>query len=102
LQAIYVINIEDISAIKLSTGKYIKIINMSIKRSISCESENEQYFQEYPEENNISINILNDDCLEHVFKFLPIYDRVRSEKGIRHFIYIYIYILRLSQSSQDI
>jgi hypothetical protein len=41
--------------------------------------ENEQSSQEYPQKYNI--NILNDYCLEHIFKFLPIADRIRLGKG---------------------
>jgi len=54
---------------------------MTTIQSISCGSENKQYSQEYPEMDNISLNILNNDCLEHIFKFLPVVDRMRSERG---------------------
>jgi len=47
---------------------------------------------EYSQKNNISINILNDDCLKHVFTFLPIADKLRVEKGKYSILYIYIYI----------
>jgi len=30
---------------------------------------------------DVSIHILNDDCLRHIFLFLPIIDRVRIERG---------------------
>jgi len=43
-------------------------------------SKNEES-QIYPDEDNITINILNDDCLAHMFSFLPIADRLRSERG---------------------
>jgi len=61
--------------------KFIKILNMSTEKIISRESVNKQYFENYPEGDNSSINILNDDCLAYVFKFLPIADRLRSERG---------------------
>jgi len=57
---------------------------MTTRESISCASiscENKQYSQEYPEMDNISLDILNNDCLEHIFKFLPVVDRMRSERG---------------------
>jgi len=62
---------------------------MATKQSISCKSENEQYSQKCSEEDNISINILNDDCLGHIFKCLPIADRFRSERGEYSTLYIY-------------
>lgn len=30
---------------------------------------------------NISINILSDDCLRHIFQYLPILDKIRIERG---------------------
>lgn len=50
---------------------------------ISEKKMNEQYAQEYLQNdiNSISIHILNDDCLRHIFIFLPIFDRVRIERG---------------------
>jgi len=55
---------------------------MTTKQSIfTTESENEQCSQEDCGKDNISIDILNDYCLAHLFKFLPIADRLRSEKG---------------------
>jgi len=79
--------------------------------NISALEENrKQYFQTYPQENNISIDILNNDCLGYIFKCLPIADRLRSQMGeystyvlcflqtpqdrYRYFFaYIYIYIV---------
>jgi len=53
---------------------------MSRRRILSREIENIQSFHKYSQRNNF-IDILNDDCLEHVFKFLPIMDRLRLGKG---------------------
>jgi len=75
--------------------------------------ENQQYSKEYPEKDNISIDILNDDCLAYVFRFFQI-DCGQKEMSIhytytlfaidfskqksllffssRTYIYIYIYI----------
>jgi len=50
----------------------------------------------FPEKTDTSIDILNDDCLEHVFKFLPIVDRIRSENGK----YSKYYVLRFSHFSK--
>jgi len=62
---------------------------MSTEQSISRESENDQYSQKYPEKNNISIDILNYDCLRHIFRFLPVVDRLRSERGECSTLHIY-------------
>lgn len=60
------------------------------------KSTNEQYHQCLQNDTeNVSIHILNDDCLRHIFLFLPIIDRVRIERG-KHFIILmldyFIYI----------
>jgi hypothetical protein len=54
---------------------------MDRKSRISDESENERSSEEYSQKNNTSIDVLNNDCLEYIFKFLPIADRMRLEKG---------------------
>jgi len=40
-----------------------------------------QCSQEYIQ-NDQSINILNDDCLKHIFQYLPIMDKISIERGI--------------------
>jgi len=69
--------------------KYIKVINMTTKQNVSCESENMQYFQKYPEENISFIDILNNNCLANIFKFLPLVDRLNSERGEYPTLYMY-------------
>jgi len=55
---------------------------MSAEQNTPRESEEEQYCPHYPVENKISIDILTDDCLGYVFKFLPFVDRARTiERG---------------------
>lgn len=40
-------------------------------------------------EDNAPIHKLNDDCLMHVFLYLPITDRVRVERGTSYFFFSY-------------
>lgn len=46
-----------------------KTINEQFQRCMQNDTE------------DVSIHILNDDCLRHIFLFLPIIDRVRIERG---------------------
>jgi len=54
--------------------------NISTRKRIYRKHENKQYSKKYLQEDNISIDILN-DCLEHILKFLPIADRLCLERG---------------------
>lgn len=55
-------------------------------KSSEKKSTNEQYHQCLQNNTeNVSIHILNNDCLSHIFLFLPIIDRVRIERG-KYFI----------------
>jgi len=66
-------------------------INMSTEERICLEGEIEQkYAQKCYQENNISIDILDDYSLHHVFKFLYIRDRMRLEMGEYLSLYIYL------------
>ncbi|XP_033216896.1 F-box/LRR-repeat protein 7-like isoform X3 [Belonocnema kinseyi] len=52
-----------------------------IKQKSNCdESSDEQLIQYYTSDNNVPIHLLNDDCLMHVFLYLPIIDRVKIER----------------------
>jgi hypothetical protein len=51
-----------------------KISTISIK---DIEQRSQKYLQ-----NDQFINILNDDCLKHIFKYLPITDKISIERGI--------------------
>jgi len=58
----------------------------------------EQYPHNYREENNISIDILTDDCLGHIFKYLSIANRLRSiERGEYSILHRYSVSHRLLQ-----
>lgn len=68
-----------------------KLYNMEKESNKTCEKKvNEQCTQEYLQNdiNNVSIHILNDDCLRHIFLFLPIVDRVRIERGEYSFKFV--------------
>ncbi|XP_067209749.1 F-box/LRR-repeat protein 2 isoform X1 [Linepithema humile] len=63
-----------------------KLYTMGKESNKSSEKKvNEQCTQEYLQNdtNRVSIHILNDDCLRHIFLFLPILDRVRIERVCR-------------------
>lgn len=53
--------------------------NKISERKIATEQYVHKYLQNDIE--NVSIHMLNDDCLRHIFLFLPIIDRVRIEIG---------------------
>jgi len=55
--------------------------NIRTRKRIYYKHENKQYSQKHTQQDNISIDILNDDCSEHIFNFLPIADRLRLERG---------------------
>jgi len=77
--------------------KYKNAVNIrNARKTINRRiSENKQYSETYPEQNNISIEILNDDCLGHIFKFLPAVDRLQAEKGEYSTLDIYSVCYRL-------
>ncbi|XP_015596386.1 putative RNA-binding protein EEED8.10 [Cephus cinctus] len=53
----------------------------AIKKKTDKNSDiEEQLFQDYTADDNALINRLNDDCLIHVFLYLPIADRVKIER----------------------
>ncbi|XP_072754936.1 putative RNA-binding protein EEED8.10 isoform X2 [Anoplolepis gracilipes] len=50
-------------------------------KTFEKKTTNEQYLQCLQNDTeDVSIHILNDDCLRHIFLFLPIIDRVRIER----------------------
>ncbi|XP_012524950.1 F-box protein SKIP2 isoform X1 [Monomorium pharaonis] len=51
--------------------------NKNSERKVTTEQYVPKYLQNDSE--NVSIHMLNDDCLRHIFLFLPIVDRVRIE-----------------------
>ncbi|XP_029166421.1 putative RNA-binding protein EEED8.10 [Nylanderia fulva] len=51
-------------------------------KSSEEKSTNEQYLQNDTE--NVSISRLNEDCLRHIFSFLPIIDRIRIERVCKY------------------
>lgn len=53
--------------------------NKISERKVATEQYVHKYLQNDTE--NVSIHMLNDDCLRHIFLFLPIIDRVRIEIG---------------------
>jgi len=53
--------------------------NKTSERKVTTEQYVHKYLQNDTE--NVSIHMLNDDCLRHIFLFLPIVDRVRIEIG---------------------
>lgn len=59
-----------------------KLYNLGkLSNKNSEKKSNEQYHQCLQNDTeNVSIHILNDDCLSHIFSFLPIIDRVRIER----------------------
>ncbi|TGZ37997.1 putative RNA-binding protein EEED8.10 [Temnothorax longispinosus] len=56
-----------------------RLYTMGKDSNKTCERKlnPEQYVHEYPQNDteNVSINMLNDDCLKHIFLFLPIKER---------------------------
>lgn len=56
-----------------------KELSKSTERKLGTEHDAHKYLQNDTE--NVSIHMLNDDCLRHIFLFLPIIDRVRIEIG---------------------
>lgn len=65
-----------------------KELNKTSERKLgTMELYGHEYFQN--DTQNVSIHMLNDDCLRHIFLFLPIIDRVRIEIG-EYFVLIYI------------
>jgi len=54
--------------------------NKASERRIANEQYSHKFLQNDTE--SVSIHMLNDDCLRHMFLFLPIVDRVRIEIGI--------------------
>lgn len=53
--------------------------NKLSEKKLTVEQCGHKYLQNDTE--NVSIHMLNDDCLRHIFLFLPIIDRVRIETG---------------------
>jgi len=65
-----------------------KSFNMRKERNRTSSERTMTTEQQYPQESclqndteNVSIHMLNDDCLRHIFLFLPIIDRVHIERG---------------------
>ncbi|XP_011707840.1 PREDICTED: putative RNA-binding protein EEED8.10 isoform X2 [Wasmannia auropunctata] len=54
-----------------------KDLNKTSERKATMEQYDQKYLQNDNE--SVSIHILNDDCLRHIFLFLPIVERVRIE-----------------------
>lgn len=46
-----------------------------------CHKEEQETVTEDLINHNSTIEILNDDCLLHIFEYLPISDRIRLERG---------------------
>jgi len=76
--------------------KFVRIIRIIIKQitgyKVIRKLHNYQLHKatkNYPEENSNSINILNDDCLGHIFKFLDTAERVRLERGEYSTLHLY-------------
>ncbi|XP_029671321.1 uncharacterized protein LOC115240356 isoform X4 [Formica exsecta] len=56
-------------------------IGKESNKTFEKKTTNEQYHQCLQNDvEDVSIHILNDDCLRHIFLFLPIIDRVRIER----------------------
>lgn len=47
----------------------------------NTEQCTEEYLQDDTEEGPSMNEYLNDDCLSHIFQFLPVVDRFRIERG---------------------
>lgn len=72
-----------------------KLYNIGKESNKTFEKKtiNEQYHQCLQNDvEDVSIHILNDDCLRHIFLFLPIIDRVRIERG-KYFIILTLEVL---------
>ena len=59
----------------------IKLAPIHKQKSDSDESGDEQLSQYYASGNEVTIHHLNDDCLMHIFLYLPIIDRIKIERG---------------------
>lgn len=47
----------------------------------TVELSSDDDFDSTPQADASTINILNDDCLFEVFRYLPLYNRVQIERG---------------------
>ena len=60
-----------------------KLASIVKKKTDPDESFDDQSLQNYTVDNTVPIHRLNDDCLMHVFLYLPVIDRVKIERGKR-------------------